>query len=133
MKNNIFSGIFLITSLLIGLGAFGHASQWWKHIYPVIGSGIIDQHMLHLLLMVWLFVSACMLCFGIMLVWVWWRIRKGDRNLIFVPVVVGLLYLITGIVSWNYVAPFFALFVVLGGLLLISTWALHPGRTVRRP
>jgi len=129
MKNKLFSGLFLITSLLIGLGAFGHASQWWKHVYPVIGSGITDQHMLHLLLMVWLFVSACMLSFGIILVWIWWRIRKGDRNLMFVPVIIGVLYLITGVCSWFYVAPFFALFVVLGALLLISTWALHPGRT----
>lgn len=132
MKNKLFSGIFLITSLLIGLGAFGHASQWWKHIYPVIGSGMADQHMLHLLLMVWLFVSACMLSFGSMLVWIWWRIKKGDRNLMFVPAIIGVLYLVTGVFSWFYVAPFFALFVVLGGLLLISTWVLYRGRATNQ-
>ncbi len=123
MKQKIVSTLFFLTSIVIGLGAFGHASQWWKHVYPAIGGRITDSGMIHLLFAVWLFVSGCMLSFGLLLLWAWRRIRMGDRSLAFIPTVIGLFYVTTGVMSWIWVGRFFALFVVLGGLLLICTLA----------
>lgn len=125
MKQKISSYIFLLTSILIGLGAFGHASQWSKHVYPAIGNLIANQNIIRLLLAVWLFVSGCMIVFGVLLIIVWFRIRKGVKGLLFIPIVISILYFITGLLSWPLVDPFFALFVVLGVLLFISALLMN--------
>jgi hypothetical protein len=124
MKQKVASFIFLATSVLIGLGAFGHASQWGKVVYPVIGSQVADPRMLHLLLAVWLFVSGAMLTFALALIWAWARIRRGERSVVVLPFGIGAFYLVFGLLSWFYVGNFFALFVALGALLAISTIGL---------
>jgi hypothetical protein len=86
MKQRIFSFVFLVTSIVIGLGAFGHAEQWWKVVYPVLGNRLSDPRMLNMLLAVWLFVSGGMLSFGLVLIWTWLRMRKGDRGVAVIPI-----------------------------------------------
>jgi hypothetical protein len=125
MKQKIFSFVFLVTSTVIGLGAFGHAEQWWKVVYPVLGTRVPDPRMLHMLLAVWLFVSGGMLSFGLVLIWTWSRLRKGDRGVAVIPIGIAVFYFVFGVLSWLYVSGFFALFVVLGTLLLISTLILR--------
>jgi hypothetical protein len=133
MKQRIFSFVFLVTSIVIGLGAFGHAGQWWKVVYPVLGNRVSDPRMLNMLLAVWLFVSGGMLSFGLVLIWTWLRIRKGDRGVAVIPVGIAVFYFIFGVLSWIYVGTFFALFVVLGTLLFISTLVLNAHRSAGRP
>jgi hypothetical protein len=133
MKQKIFSFVFLATSVVIGLGAFGHAEQWWKVVYPVLGNRILDPRMLNMLLAVWLFVSGGMLSFGLVLIWAWLRIRKGDRGVVVIPIGIAVFYFIFGVLSWIYVGTFFALFVVLGTLLFISTLVLNAHRSAGRP
>jgi len=125
MIKKIFSFLFLLTSIFIGLGAFGHASQWTKHVYPAIGNLIQDEEMIRLLLAVWLFASGCMMAIGILLVWIWIRVNRGERNLLFIPITISVLYFITGILSWIFVGKFFALFVILGVLLFISALIMN--------
>jgi hypothetical protein len=132
MKQKIFSFVFLVTSIVIGLGAFGHAAQWWKVVYPVLGNRVSDPRMLNMLLAVWLFVSGGMLSFGLVLIWTWLRIRKGDRGVVVIPIGIAVFYFIFGVLSWIYVGRFFALFVVLSILLFISTLVLNVHRTAGR-
>ena len=129
MKQKIFSCVFLVTSTVIGLGAFGHAAQWWKVVYPVLGNRVSDPRMLNMLLAVWLFVSGGMLSFGLVLIWTWLRMRKGDRGVAVIPIGIAVFYFIFGVLSWIYVGRFFALFVVLSTLLFISTLVLNVHRT----
>jgi hypothetical protein len=129
MKQKIFSVIFLMTSAVIALGAFGHAAQWWEVVYPVLGNSVSDPRMLNMLFAVWLFVSGCMLSFGLVLIWTWFRMRKGDRGVVVIPLGIGVFYFIFGVLSWINVGRFFALFVVLGTLLFICTKVLSAPRT----
>jgi hypothetical protein len=133
MKQKIFSFVFLVTSIVIGLGAFGHAEQWWKVVYPVLGNRVSDPRMLNMLLAVWLFVSGGMLSFGLVLIWTWLRIRKGDRGVAVIPIGIAVFYFIFGVLSWIYVGTFFALFVALSTSLFISTLVLNVHRTPGRP
>ena len=132
MKRKIFSVVFLGTSIVIGLGAFGHAAQWWQVVYPVLGNRVSDTRMLNMLLAVWLFVSGAMLSFGLVLIWTWLRIIKGDRGVVVIPIGIAVFYLIFGVLSWIYVGRFFALFVVLSTLLCISTLVLNARRIADR-
>jgi len=133
MKQKISSFVFVVTSIVIGLGAFGHAEQWWKVVYPVIGNRIANPRMLNMLLAVWLFVSGGMLSFGLVLIWSWLRIRNGDRGVLVIPIGISVFYFVFGVLSWIYVGSFFALFVALAILLFISALALDachaPGRS----
>jgi len=132
MKQKIFSFVFLVTSIVIGLGAFGHAAQWWKVVYPVLGNRVSDPRMLNMLLAVWLFVSGGMLSFGLILIWTWLRIRKGDRGVVVIPIGIAVFYFIFRVLSWMYVDRFFTLFVILRTLLFISTLVLNVHRTPGR-
>jgi hypothetical protein len=124
MKQKISSFVFVVTSIVIGLGAFGHAEQWWKVVYPVIGNRIANPRMLNMLLAVWLFVSGGMLSFGLVLIWSWLRIRNGDRGVLVIPIGISVFYFVFGVLSWIYVGSFFALFVALAIFLFISALAL---------
>jgi hypothetical protein len=128
VKKAIASFVFSATSVVIGLGAFGHAEQWWTVVYPAIGSRIPNPRMLNMLLAVWLFVSGGMLSFGLSLIWAWVRIRRGDRGVAVIPIGIAAFYLIFGILSWIHVGKFFALFVVLAALLFTSTLVLLPSK-----
>jgi hypothetical protein len=80
---------------------------------------------------VWNFVSGCMLAFGVTLLWVWWRLRTGDRRPLFAANLIGPLYVGIGIFGLIDRAgdPFMAFFVCLGGVLLVSGYApASPGR-----
>jgi len=110
----------------------GHAAQWWKVVYPVLSTRVSEPRMLNMLLAVWLFVSGGMLSFGLALMWTGFRIRKGDRGVVVIPIGIAVFYFIFGVLSWIFVGKFFALFVVLSTLLFISTWVLNVDRTMGR-
>ena len=81
MKHKIASVIFLLTSISVGLGAFGHGHQWLKHVLPALGNA--DPGLVRLLELVWYWVSGAMFVFGCLLVWSWSRITRGERALLF--------------------------------------------------
>jgi hypothetical protein len=132
MKQKIFSFVILVTSIVIGLGAFGHAAQWWQVVYPALVNRISDTRMLNMLLAVWLFVSGSMLSFGLVLIWTWLRMRRGARGVVVIPIGIAVFYFIFGVLSWIYVGRFFALFVVLSALLCISSMVINARRTADR-
>jgi hypothetical protein len=127
---NFLSGIHLLTAISIGLGAFGHGSQWSRHVLP--GLQGVSAQVVGVLTFVWYWASGAMFAFGALLIWGWWRARRGDTNLAFLPWVVAAFYLIEGIFGGAYLGPFFLLFAVQAVLLVTTAWAL-PLRTLRTP
>lgn len=125
MLGKLASWIFLLDSVVIGLGAFGHGLQV-RHLHQAIDSFPIEPDMHSMLYVVWYFVSGCMLTFGVTLVWVWWRLRIGDRRFVFAAIVIGILYAGVGVFGLVYRSgdPFMGFFLVLGALLLLSSYAL---------
>lgn len=128
MLRKILSGIHLLTAISIGLGAFGHGSQWSRHVQPALQG--VRPEAVSVLSLVWFWVSGAMFVFGVLLVWGWWRARRGDTNLAFLPWGVAAFYLIEGIYGGAYLGPFFLLFAAQAVLLMATAWAL-PARTLR--
>ncbi len=128
MLKKLASLIFLLDSLVIGLGAFGHGLQV-RHLHAAIDQFPIDSNVHSMIYVVWYFVSGCMLAFGMTLIWVWWRLRNGDVRPLFAAILIGVLYVGIGAFGLAYRAgdPFMAFFVALGSVLLVSGYTLARG------
>jgi hypothetical protein len=57
----------------------------------------IDAAIRGTLYLVWYFVSGCMLLFGSVMVWIWFRLRVGDTSSLFVAFLIEFLYVATGV------------------------------------
>lgn len=128
MIAQVFSWIFLFDGILIGLGAFGHARQALK-IHAALDALSVAPNVDSILYFVWYFASGCMLLFGIVVVWTWFRLRAGETGLLPVAALIGALYVATGIggALYRHVDALMLVFFVLGALLLLSCWALRNG------
>jgi phosphotransferase system glucose/maltose/N-acetylglucosamine-specific IIC component len=128
MWRRLSSYVFLVVGILIGLGAFGHGYAV-RNVHAAIDRFPIDPHVSTMLYVVWYFVSGCMLLFGVAIVWSWDRLRAGDTGSLRVPFLIGALYIAVGVggMIYRHGDSFMATFIVLGGLLLASTWALRSG------
>jgi hypothetical protein len=129
MARKIASIVFLLTSIVIALGAFGHDSNARRIAEEFAKSPALDPATVSTVIAVWHFCSGCMFVLGAICVWNWWRMRGGARDAYFSPLLVGVFYVITGAATVAYTGkPFFWLFVVLGGLLLASTLVLRTAK-----
>jgi len=123
----IASIVFLLTGIVIALGAFGHDSNG-RHVADELAKApAIDAGFASVILAVWHFCSGCMFVLGAICVWSWWRIRAGAvANVYFAPLLIAVFYLIAGLATVAFTGkPFFWLFVVLGALLLGSSLILR--------
>ncbi len=104
--------VFLIVGVVIGLGAFGHGHAVQK-VHAAIDQFPIDPVIATTLYIVWYFVSGC----------------TGDVSSLFVAYLIGALYVVTGVggMIYRHGDLFWAFFIVLGGLLLVSSLALRSG------
>ena len=127
MVKQIASVLFLLDSLVIGLGGVGHGSQA-AHVHAALDGLAIDPNVASMIFVVWYFVSGCMLTFGALLLWAWWRMRAGDRQPLAVALLIGVLYSGIGVFGLVYRAgdTFMGIFLVLGLVLLGSAPALAP-------
>jgi hypothetical protein len=123
MMRQIFSVVFLIVGIVILLGAFGHTFSV-RHLHTAIDSFPIDPHVGTMIYVVWYFVSGCMFLFGFIIVWIWFRQKNSPP--FFIATLIGALYAVTGIggVIYRKDDSFMAFFIVLGGLLIVSTYVL---------
>jgi hypothetical protein len=122
MKRKLFSAVFFLTAISVWLGAFGHGSQWSKHVLPAVTG--VDAQMIKLLALIWHWVSGTMLVFGVLLIWTWWRLGRGDRNLLFIPWTIGIFYFVEGLYGAMHLGSFFLLFVAQAVLLCASAWGI---------
>ena len=120
--------VFLVVGVVIGLGAFGHGHAAQK-VHAAIDQFPIDPVIATTLYIVWYFVSGCMILFGATIIWMWFRLRAGDASSLFVAYLIGALYVVTGVggMIYRHGDLFWAFFIVLGGLLLVSSLALRSG------
>ena len=126
MARKIASIVFLLTSIVIALGAFGHDSNAARIAGEFAKAPSLDAGTISVVLAVWHFCSGCMFVLGAICIWSWWCMRRGARDAHFAPLLVGVFYVITGAATVAYTGkPFFWLFVALGALLLASTLALR--------
>jgi hypothetical protein len=121
------SAVFLLDSLVIGLGAFGHGFQA-AHVHQAIDQFSIEPDIHSMIYVVWYFLSGCMLTFGATLVWAWQRLRAGDGRAIVVVVLIGVLYVGIGGFGllYRHGDPFMAFFIMLGVVLLACGPILVP-------
>lgn len=122
MLRKIASGVYLLTAVSIGLGAFGHGRQWSRHMLPALQG--VRPEVVSILSLVWFWVSGAMFVFGVLLIWDWWRAGRGATQRALLPWAVAAFYLIEGIYGATYLGPFFALFAVQAVLLVTARWAL---------
>jgi hypothetical protein len=122
------SVLFLLDSIVIGLGAFGHGLQA-RHVHEVLDPFPIEQDLGSMIYVVWYFVSGCMLTFGVTLLWVWSRLRAGDGRPWPAAILIGVLYVGIGAFGlvYRHGDPFMAFFVALGVVLLGSGYVLVRG------
>ncbi|MES2403015.1 MAG: hypothetical protein V4567_01600 [Pseudomonadota bacterium] len=119
MLRKFISALLALTGLLIGLGAFGHSFMGRKSLDIGLAGLPIDGHTDKLIYLVWYFCGGCMLVFGVLVIWSAWRAMRGARGALFASSLVGIFYLLAGVVSLAYMRePFWGVFVVLGGLAL---------------
>ncbi len=128
MVARFFSFIFLVDGIIIGLGAFGHGLAV-RHVHAALDKLPVEPNVGTMIYVVWYFVSGCMFLFGLTIVRIWFRLRAGDGGLLFVAVLIGALYLATGTggMIYRHGDLFMAFFILLGGLLLLSSLVLRKG------
>ena len=127
MLRTIASWLFLLTGVVIGLGAFGHDSNAAKLATEFAKFPAFDANMAQIALVVWHFCSGCMLTFGGICIWTWWSARGDARATFFATDLIGAFYAGAGLLSvWYTHRPFFGLFVILGITLIVSSLPLRP-------
>ncbi len=126
MTRKLSSILFLFTALSIALGAFGHGPQWEKHFHPALAGtppeivGVIEY--------VWYWVSASMVAFGLMLLWLWWLLLRGRPAPLWVAWAIGAFYIVEGLYGVLLFGRFYGIFIVQGTLVWLCTWMLRPTR-----
>lgn len=122
MKQKFFSAAYLFTSLFIILGAAGHSFSGVVKVHTALKAVNIDAAVFELIIAVWHFAGVCMLLLGLLAVFAWGRIKRGEKSLMIIPVTIGMFYLLYGIAASVYTrAVFFTIFILLGAMLLVSS------------
>lgn len=120
MIRTLFSIVYVLTSLLIGLGALGHDSHAVE-VARALDHGGFDPGLARIVVAVWHFCSGCMLVFGVICVASWWPVKRNVVTGYLPPLAIGIFYLVTGVLVVGYTGvAFFWTFSVLGASLLAS-------------
>jgi len=126
MSRKLFSILLGLTGLLIALGAFGHSFMGRKTLDAGLAHVALDVHTDKLIYLVWYFCGGCMLVFGLLVIVSAWYAWRGENRGLSVCGLIGIFYLLVGVLSLAYMRePFWAVFVILGGLALIFSLALR--------
>jgi hypothetical protein len=125
VKRQVYSVIYWIAGLVIALGAFGHGIGGARNVRAAFAASTLDPHVESIIWVVWYWVSGTMLLFGALALWAWFAARRGSREVLVVPIVIALFYMITGAVTTAIERDaFWLLFLFEGVLLLVSTVGL---------
>jgi hypothetical protein len=125
MIRKIASSALAITGLVMFLGGFGHSFIGRKALDIGVARVALDAHTEKLIYLVWYFCGGCMLVFGLLVIASAWRAWRGGNGGLAASGLIGIFYLLTGVLSLAYMKePFWSIFVILGGLALISSLAI---------
>lgn len=126
MTRKIASSALALTGLLIFLGAFGHSFGGRKTLDAGLTGLALDAHTERLIYLVWYFCGGCMLVFGLLVIATAWRAWRGDNNGLSMANLIGVFYLLTGVLSLAYMREaIWSVFIVLGGLTLTLSLTLR--------
>ncbi|MGH8397273.1 MAG: hypothetical protein ACRETA_03370 [Gammaproteobacteria bacterium] len=130
MARKLASLALALTGLLIGLGAFGHSFMGRKTLDAGLARVTLDAHTDKLVYLVWYFCGGCMLVFGLLVITSAWQAWRGDNRGLSVSSLIGIFYVLTGILALAYMRePFWGVFVILGGLSLVLSLTLVSMKT----
>lgn len=86
----------------------------------------LDAHTDKLIYLVWYFCGGRMLVFGLLIIASAVLAARGGNRLLPASMLIGVFYLLTGVLSLAYMRePFWSVFVILGCLTLIFAFKLH--------
>lgn len=126
MTRKIASSALALTGLLISLGAFGHSFGGRRTLDIGLAGMALDAHTEKLIYLVWYFCGGCMLIFGLLVIASAWRAWRGDKSGLTTSILIGVFYLLTGVLSLAYMREaFWSVFAVLGGLTLVLSLILR--------
>jgi hypothetical protein len=125
------SAVLLIVGALIALGAYGHGFVGRLHVDAELSKYPIGTNVYTMLYVVWYFVSGCMLLSGAALIWSWFQLRRGRRHVLFIPYVIGALYVAAGVGGMIYRNGdvFMSTFIIQGLLVVLASAVLGSGPT----
>jgi len=125
MTRKLISLGLALTGLLMCLGGFGHSFLGRRSLDLGLARVALDAHTEKLIYLVWYFCGGCMLLFGLMVIAGAWRAWRGEKRGLSAAGVVGVFYLLTGLLSLAYMREaFWSVFVVLGALALVFSLTL---------
>lgn len=125
MTRKLISLGLALTGLLMCLGGFGHSFVGRRSLDLGLARVALDAHTEKLIYLVWYFCGGCMLLFGLMVIGGAWRAWRGEKRGLSAAALIGLFYLLTGLLSLAYMKEaFWSVFVVLGTLALAFSLTL---------
>lgn len=125
MTRKIASLALALTGLVILLGAFGHSFVGRETLDIGVSRVALDAHTERLIYLVWYFCGGCMLVFGLLVIGTARRAWRGDTGGLLASGLIGVFYLLTGVLSLAYMKEaFWSIFVILGGLALLLSAAI---------
>lgn len=125
MTRKVLSSALALTGLAIFLGAFGHSFAGRRALDVGVARVALDAHTEKLIYLVWYFCGGCMLVFGLLVIGSAWRAWRGENGGLPAAGLIGIFYLLTGVLSLAYMKEaFWTIFIVLGGLALILSLSL---------
>jgi len=125
MTRKILSSALALTGVVICLGAFGHSFVGRKALDIGVARVALDAHTQKLIYLVWYFCGGCMLVFGLLVIASAWRAWRGENTGLPASGLIGIFYLLTGVLSLAYMKEaFWSIFVILGGLALALSLTL---------
>jgi hypothetical protein len=125
MIRKLLAPALALVGLLMCLGALGHSFMGRRSLDIGLGRVALDAHTEKLIYLVWYFTGGCMLVFGLMVIGGAWRAWRGEKRGLSAAALIGLFYLLSGLLSLAYMKEaFWSVFVVLGTLALLFSLAL---------
>jgi hypothetical protein len=132
MARKLNSLALALTGLLIAFGAFGHSFMGRRTLDSGLAQVALDAHTDKLIYLVWYFCGGCMLVFGLVVMGSAWRAWRNDNRMLPAAALIGIFYLLTGVLALAYMRePFWSIFVILGGLTLVFALILRKPSAVR--
>ena len=126
MARKLNAALLALTGLLIALGAFGHSFVGRRTLDAGLAQVVLDAHTDKLIYLVWYFCGGCMLVFGLLVIAGAVLAVRGGNRWLPVSALIGVFYLVTGVVALAYMRePFWSVFVILGALALVFSLALR--------
>jgi hypothetical protein len=127
LTRQIAAALYWLAAITIAWGAYGHGFIGVRPTRAALASVTLDPHTIHVIWIVWYFVSGAMLVCGLLLFWAWPGLRPGVPSRSAVALIIGAFYAITGLSCFVYSGGerFWLLFLAQGVLVLGSTLVLR--------